>query len=80
MAPVAAEPLCVGLTLPGNGPLIFSGSDCRQKKQKSAPLLIIIRYGNKFFKVPTGMPMVPVESTVCVWVKVRGFGVVKENK
>lgn len=26
------------------------------------------------------MPVVPVESTVCVWVKIRGFGVVKEKK
>ena len=28
----------------------------------------------------SSMPVVPVESTVGVWVKVRGFGVVKENK
>ena len=26
------------------------------------------------------MPVVPVESTVCVRVKIRGFGVVKEKK
>lgn len=42
------------------------------------------RSGNRLEKkVPTGissMPVVPVESTVCLWVQVRGFGVVKESK